>query len=605
MINLVDKCNEKEKVEDLINDYNLLIYDEKDWIWNELWKIAELTYSYNEETKVNTTLFEKWWWLDLEKYKKVDKDTKKELLINSKERLEKLIQNKKNSITEAIKKIEELDLLSEETINTDLKDIFINSIKEKYDFLEYCEYSLIFELEKAWIKINITEQEEKEIEEKLSFLDKKLFWWNIKDHPEEAILAYEVIFEKFTKNKDNLTSKQLERFNYYLWKIKEILPENYIYNKKHKPKEIDDDFLETDIPKTDYILWFNILVESLEKLEHIVESNISAKSISDWPKWVQFPTSDKFSNIKMLRFFKLWNHEIETHNITDYNSRQLLWNLRWANSTKKDEWLAMLMEQLFIYWKELFIIDENWNKIIDKQKIQINSYFTKTLMWELLNNEEFFEFLELSELIDPDVIPPIDRFFRLKRNNKKSVQHKDTTYTRWLFEAIDNINKYITTKGKKWIKPEDLFLWKISFEETKKLKNIKERKQKDKENNCWKLDIIHPLFISDAVYFIISKKLKDEKVKISSAWFLEHLKEKYPIFDFKKEQIDNISLKTKKNIYWIVNIMMKNIKEQELDKIVRTREQYNKTILNIISNKYNSKIELVRNKMIEERKNAK
>jgi hypothetical protein len=40
----------------------------------------------------------------------------------------------------------------------------------------------------------------------------------------------------------------------------------------------------------------------------------------------------------------------------------------------------MLMEQLFKYGKELYKIDEDQDQIIDIEKIQINSYFTKTLM---------------------------------------------------------------------------------------------------------------------------------------------------------------------------------------------------------------------------------
>jgi|TARA_Y100001960_G_C14352040_1_gene670040 hypothetical protein len=52
------------------------------------------------------------------------------------------------------------------------------------------------------------------------------------------------------------------------------------------------------------------------------------------------------------------------------------------------------------------------------------------------------EFLEISEKIDPDIIPPIERFKRLKRNNRAGVQHKDTTYTRGLLKAISHVNLY-------------------------------------------------------------------------------------------------------------------------------------------------------------------
>jgi hypothetical protein len=59
------------------------------------------------------------------------------------------------------------------------------------------------------------------------------------------------------------------------------------------------------------------------------------------------------------------------------------------------------------------------------------------------------DFLELSEIIDPDIITAEERYKRLKRNNRKGVQHKDTTYTRGLLQAVDEVNTYIETKGSK------------------------------------------------------------------------------------------------------------------------------------------------------------
>jgi hypothetical protein len=336
-------------------------------------------------------------------------------------------------------------------------------------------------------------------------------------------------------------------------------------------------------------------------MEHIVESNDSAKSISDGPKWVQFPTTKEFDYIRIIRFFRLGNHEIETHNITDYNSKQLFGNLRWAKSTEKDEWVAMLMEQLFSYWKELYKIDSDWDQIIDIDKIGVKLNFTRTLMWELLSSEELLNFLLLCEKISPDSISPIDRFYRLKRNNKTGVQHKDTTYTRWLFKAIKEINKYIKSKWKKGINPEDLFLGKISFEETHKLKSIKEAKEKAWEN----IEILKPLFISDAVYFAISEKLKWNVWNINWDDFYKYLQEKYPIFNFTKEQIKEVSHKTKRNVYWIVNILLKNISEYQLNSITQTQQNINKKLLNLVSKQYTPKIEQVREYLHPSRKNAK
>ena len=591
-------------LEDLIKEQSLLIFDEENWVAKDLWKLAEVTYSYDKETGINTTLFVKWWLLDLRLYKKACEETKKELLLKARDNLVVLLNEKKTQIENTTNNLILFESFWKRSIESNLKSIFHEALVEKNDFLDYSLNAIPFELLKAWIELNLSKKDEEDIENKQEKLDEKLFWWKIKDNPEETILSYEYILEKYNNWKTKLNNSEQKRFEWYLEKIKPHLPEGYKYESKIKPEAIKWDFLKLDLPKKDYILWFNIFVEALEKLEHIVESNNQVWSISDGPKWVQFPTNEKFNHIKIDRFLLLWEHEIETHNITDYNWKQLLGNLRWSKSTEKDEWVAMLMEQLFMYWKGLYKIDNDWDQIIDIEKIRINSYFTKTLMWELLEDDDLLDFLELSEKFDPDVITAQDRFDRLKRNNKKHVQHKDTTYTRWLFKAIKEINKFIKSKWEEWINPEDLFLWKISFNETAKLKSIKEAKEKAWEN----IEIIKPLFISDAVYYAVTEKLKWESWTITWEWFYKYLSEKYPIFNFTEEQVKAVSYETKRNVYWIVNILLKNISQNDIKNIWKQNPVFNTQIwdkiLSVINNQYQNPIEKVRKKMHPDRKNA-
>lgn len=587
----------KKNLEDLINEQNLLIFDEENWINKDLWKIAEVTYSYDSDTWINTTLFVKWWNLDLENYKKENKNIQKKLLLKAEKKLKKILNNKKEQIEEGIRIVELMDEFSKESIEMDIKDIFINSLLEKKGFLDYSLNAIPFELEKAWIINDLSKNDKLKLEQNQETLDYQLFWWKIKDNREETKLSYEYILDKYTQNQNNLTNTEKQKFEWYLLKARNLLPKSYKYKSKSKPKLILWDFLNLDIPKKDYILWFNIIIESLEKLWHTAKSNKDVKSISDGPHWIEFPTTPEFDFMKTIRFLRLSDHEIETHSLIDYNSKQLIWNMRWKGSTEKDEWVAMLMEQLFMYWNELYKIDEDWDQIIDISKIQINSYFTKTLMWEILDNDELLDFLELSNKIDPDIISVIDRYLRLKRNNEKWVQHKDTTYTRWLLKAIEEINIYIKSKWKQWISPEDLFLGKISFEETSKLKNIKETKQKNWE----KIDIMKPLFISDAVYFAITEKLEWREWNITWESFYKYLQEKYPIFNFTQEQIKEVSYKTKRNVFWVVNILLKNIWEQQIKSVMNKQKQ----LYNILWNQYNFKISNTKNKLHPSRKNIK
>ncbi len=599
MNNTINSLPAKQKLEDIIGKYNPLIFDEEKWIWKDLRKIAEVTYSYDTNTWINTTLFVKWGWLNIETYKMLDLEAKKVFLLRAKEKLEELINEKIDLIDEALETIDRMDSLAQTSVETDTKSIFKNSLIEKKMLLEYCLTALALELEKADIWFKVDETEEKEIETKIQEYDKLLFWGDIKDSPQDVILSYESALVRFNKNKHLLTESEAEKFEWYLKKMLPYLPEGYKYVEKVEPKAIDNSFLETDFLRSDYILWFNILIEALEKLEHIVESNSDVASISDWPKGVYFPTSAKFAKMNILRFFKLANHEIETHNITDYNWRQLIWNLRWAWSIEKDEWVAMLMEQLFMYWEELYKIDENWNKIIDRDKIQINSYFSKIFMWELLDEDkELMDFLNIYEKLEADVIPPKARLDRLKRNNKSHVQHKDTTYTRWLFKAVDNINLFITSKWKKWINPKDLFIWKVSFDETSTLKNIAKQKEKNWED----LELLTPLFISDAVLFAVEEKLKWRNGNISWENFYKYLQNKYPIFNFSKEQIKAVSHTTKTNVFWIVEIILKRV---WLD-AAKNISSDNTAIQYIIWDTHQYNIKKVKDKMkSSERKNAK
>jgi len=598
----INTSSSNKNLEEIINEQNLLIFDEQDWIWKDLRKIAEVTYSYDIDTWINTTLFVKWWWLNLKKYKTINNEKKEQSLLEAKEKLEKLINKKIDNINNALLEVELIQRISNNNIESNLKSIFTNSLLEKKNFLIYTLTAIPFELEKAWYKSWLSNTEEKTIEHELQNLDTHLFWWEIKCNPEEVILSYEYIYEKFIENKNKLTKEEQNRFEIYLSKMEIYLPKWYKYQKKEKPKSINNDFLNADLLRSDYILWFNILIESLEKLEHIVESNEDVWSISDWPKWVQFPTAKKFNKMNILRFFKLANHEIETHNITDYNGRQLIWNLRWAKSIEKDEWVAMLMEQLFMYWEELYKTDKDWDQIIDIEKIQINSYFSKTLAWELLNNDELLDFLELSEKIDPDVISPIDRFNRLKRNNKNSIQHKDTTYSRWLLKVVKEINLFIKSKWKKWISPIDLFIGKVSFEETWKLKSIK----KEKEKNGIKLNLVKPLFISDTVFFIISERLKWKEWNITWINLYKFLQKKYPIFNFSIEQIQAISFKTKANALWIADLLLKNIWIYQLDKVSNESQNSTITLLqNEIEKDYSKILDKRKKLMSHERINAK
>jgi hypothetical protein len=55
-----NKTRYKEKnLINIITEHNKIIFDEQNWVKKDLWKICELTYSYDPESSINTTLFVK------------------------------------------------------------------------------------------------------------------------------------------------------------------------------------------------------------------------------------------------------------------------------------------------------------------------------------------------------------------------------------------------------------------------------------------------------------------------------------------------------------------------------------------------------------------
>lgn len=610
MINNLNTSPENSNIEEIITWYKQVIFDEKIWIEEEMRKIAEVTYSYSElepKTKqklkikwkninINTTLFCSLWWLNLENFNLLWDDEKINAINTAKKIFENKIIDKKNVINETINKLKWIQTLT--LSDQYIMELFTDSLKEIDYLFEYCLNWIPYELEKAWIENNLTKENKKIIDSNQKKIDEIVFWWEIKNNIEEVISCYEYMLWRYEENKNKLSTEERKKYNYYLNKVKLQLPKNYTLSKKEPLENYLNNYKNVNIQDSEYILWFNLFIEALEKLKHIVKKDENVKSISDWPFWVQFPTTEKFKQLTLKRFLILNTHEIETHNITDHNNQQIIWNIKWAWSTIKDEWLAILMEELLQYWEQLFKKhEETWKLIIDIKKLEIKSTFVYILMWELLDNKELLEYLTLNEKIEKDTIEVKSRFDRLKRSNDSLVQHKDTSYIRWLFMAASEINKYILSNWKEWISIEDLFLWKVWFSDIHKLKVIKEEKEKS-----WnKIDIISPIFSSDTIFFSTEKKLNGEK--ITNEEFLQYLQKKYPIFNFSKQKINSISYNTKRNIAGVINIAIRNISETQLKNIPWKNSQLN-PILKIINDRHNKIIRHAHKKMSPWRKNA-
>lgn len=543
----IEKDFEKANFEQIKSEINGIVFDEKEWIDGKICKISEVTYTYYSEENfdLNKTLFCDIWEANLQDIKDSNHEKRKKIILAAKDKLTVKINDKIELIKRYLKTLQ--DIVAKNEKEELEKELLINALQEKQDLLNYTLKWIPYELEKAWIFL---EYNETEINEEQGEIDKKVFGWKIIENPQEVIMCYENIFEYFEENKENLTGNEKKRFLYFLEKIRSFLPNDYSYSKKEKPKSLLKKYENMKIKDKLYIPAFNLFIDALQEVDSKVEQKENIWSIYDWYSWIIFPKNKKFQEIPISRVLKLNAHEIWTHAITNHNHIKNFWNVKLAKETEKDEWVAKFKEYLLEYWKQLFKKDkQTWKTIIDKSKFFITDVFAIIAFWEVLDNNEFLEFLELKNKLKPEKISPKDRFLRAKRSNKSWVQHKDCSYMRWLFRLINEVNTYILSDGKEWIKFEDLFLWKVWFDEVNKFKKVIWEEQIDNS--------ILPNFSSEAILFFLERRETWEE--ITQEGFLKYLQNRYPIMDFSKQKIEQISYKTKRNLFWVLKIIENSI----------------------------------------------
>lgn len=547
-------------VNEFVSEMSNLIYDENIWWEQEMWKVAEVTYSYvqleenaNKRT-INTTLFHSLWNLQVDDLIALDEESKNIKIQAAYNIVESKLVNKSEQIKQIFPDI--VDLFSKANTNEKMMlEIFQWSLEEKLLFIEYGLNGLKYEGQKAGLDIKISAQAEQNIDNRQAEIDSLLFDGAVKDKPEEVIKCYEYIYNLYLEKKDSLDNTDKVKIEKYINKIKNILPEWYRYVKPIKLEDTLKGFDNMDeISQENYMKAFNLAIEWHPWLDYSATTSDSAKSISDWPDGYIVPTTEKFKKFKGSNWARLNSHENEIHNISDHNSQQLIGKIRWAWSIIKDEGVAMLMEMFLKFWNQLFIQDTEINKwIIDIKKVPIKGTFVRSLMWELIeDDEELLDCFNALETIDTDNIESSSRVSRVRRSNKTQTQKKDTSYMRGLFKVVELINEHILSGGVSGLSFEDLMLWKVGFDDTLKLKAIK----KEKEKNNEEVHLLSPLFLSDAVYYWYEEQIKWKE--ITWKWFYHYLQNKYPILNFSEQQILSQWYTTKKNVLAILELFKKN-----------------------------------------------
>ena len=90
MRTIIEKNLWQNSLSKIIERIDTDVFDEKIWIWEKMWKIAEVTYSYtskdkktwknifinNKEIDLNYTLFCEIWYLNLENFEELSDNEK-------------------------------------------------------------------------------------------------------------------------------------------------------------------------------------------------------------------------------------------------------------------------------------------------------------------------------------------------------------------------------------------------------------------------------------------------------------------------------------------------------------------------------------------------
>lgn len=564
----INSLKNTSDLEDILNELESDVFSKENWTDNNFYKIAEVTYSYDssEWSSINTTLFCDLGWLDIDALKNAEFTEKVRLLDDASEKLLTQIDYKISKIEDVKLRIESLNLKDDAK-----SEIILWGLRENILLLKKAKTGLPLEREKAliWLYFQdkesewkgvFTEEERKSIRSEVQELNTEIYWPSLSNNPgyiEWIMDYYHTKYEEY-KNVSNLEEARLLskdeqiKYEWYLAKIQALSPSYTPKNKVKPEKYIDSSFDNIDIDKSDINNIFNHHFQSIDvqtwNMKQISELDDNVWSMSDTPNGISYPNKEeKFNTLKLSRVLKLMSHEIEQHANSLVTHEALVWNIRWAQNLELAEWAAKLNEDLFEFGPNILIdsthVNGNPVKIIDIEKLAYVSNFPKTLMEEILTDEEFYDFLKLNEKVEPDKTSPLSRYLRHKRN---WFQMKDVTYTTGKIKAAKYINATIRWEIE-W-DFSDLLIGKVWFDQISLMKQLVDENWESSHPK----EIPEALFFHDALYFSVIQRKNGEKV--TSEEFYNYLTEKYPFVDISKEKIKTISLGYKKQLLWALSL---------------------------------------------------
>ncbi len=634
----LDKLSPNEELELILEELDNWVFSQESWNDSDFYKIWEITYSYKDvgekwDSILNLSLFSKLWWLDVDEFEKSDLNKRKEMIDLASNTLLEDISDKRWKIELSLHDIEWIE--SNDEVLLAKKEIIIWWLKEVLHHLDLVETGLDFEIEKAlvWLHFNATsehkeyiipESRRKTLLEKVDAINSKIYWEKLSKNSDYVKGIIDYLYTK--KNKYDSDSKwedfdserlmsdeESQRYSLYIQKIHWLDPW-YTPKEKTLPEKVgDQSFSKVDLTTEEIVNFFNNQYwahdSQTDGMKQKAILNSEVWNFTDTPDWLHIPHEPKVKDVhKILRMAA---HENEQHGVSIERHKKLIWNIRWKWNLELAEWTAVLLEDLYDFWQNLFKKEtKNWETkhVIDIEKLDYVPSFAKTLAEEVLSDEEFYDFLYLQNKVEPDAAKPHARYLRHKRT---WLQRKDVTYTVWKLKAAQYFNDITTWQSVQW-DFSDLFEWKVGFDQIETYKKISSAQEESNrvineqiaqvqgkvENILWwdtkessnlsKLIIEKELLIKkknplpevllfhEAVYYWVKQREKQKQISgenknlqgpslkelfdsqwasISAIGFNKYLQEKYPWIDFSEDKIKAIKTWFKEKLMNAIEIV--------------------------------------------------
>lgn len=406
------------------------------------------------------------------------------------------------------------DVLSEleecSSIDENKKILLEKAVRYNILTLELALNWIDFELQKAGAKNEMTPEDIQKKLERNEEIETELFWWNILDNEEESVASLHFIEEALQKWENKLSEEEYKKMYDYVLKMRNTLSQKWYNLEKAgniwnlSDNEWNNSFFQQygkiQIPREIYCNIFQEVID-LSWLHQKVVLNTNWKgSIYDGPDFLEIPDNEMFASLPIERVMKLIAHEILGHYYNQRNHEKFFWKIRGAGNVEKEEWLAKFLEHILL-WKN-----------IDSKDVY-EAPFTQIFAWEILDWSELMDFISVYSKISESKTTSEQLFYRRKRNYPlwvPWVQHKDTTYTRWLKKIINFVKNggdiRLLFNGKFWI--DDIVEKKVDFTEDS--------------------DFLFPIFVPDVIiFYMLIEKGHITNMTFTHDDFIKFLKEKY------------------------------------------------------------------------------